>query len=151
MPSSTLPFRPMRWPPITSPGSSICRLDKPYQLDDKIEQLFLEKSMTGAAAFNRLFDETMASLTFTIDGEELPLEVTLSMLQDADPETRRKAAEALTATFKANLRIFTLITNTLAKDKEISDRWRGFDRHRRQPASRQPRRARGGRRAGGGG
>ena len=60
-------------------------MDKPYQLDDKIEQLFLEKSMTGASAFNRLFDETMAALTFEVDGETLPLEVTLSMLQEADP------------------------------------------------------------------
>lgn len=102
------------------------RLDKPYQLDDKIEQLFLEKSMTGAGAFNRLFDETMAALKFTIDGEELPLEVTLSMLQESDPAIRKKAAQALTETFTANLRIFTLITNTLAKDKDISDRWRGF-------------------------
>ena len=102
------------------------RLDKPYQLEDRIEQLFLEKSMTGAGAFNRLFDETMASLTFTIDDEELPLEVTLSRLQDADPDVRKKAAHALAATFKANIRIFTLITNTLAKDKEISDRWHGF-------------------------
>ena len=48
------------------------------------------------------------------------------LLQDADPEVRQKAAEALAKTFKENLRIFTLITNTLAKDKEISDRWRGF-------------------------
>ncbi|WP_438751870.1 M3 family oligoendopeptidase [Pararhizobium sp. O133] len=103
------------------------RLDKPYQLDDKIEQLFLEKSMTGASAFNRLFDETMAALRFTIDGEELPLEVTLSMLQESDPAIRKKAAQALTETFRANLRTFTLITNTLAKDKDISDRWRGFN------------------------
>ncbi len=102
------------------------RLDKPYQLDDKIEQLFLEKSMTGAGAFNRLFDETMAALKFTIDDEELPLEVALSMLQESDPAIRKKAAQALTETFRANLRIFTLITNTLAKDKDISDRWRGF-------------------------
>ena len=102
------------------------RMDKPYQLDDRIEQLFLEKSMTGASAFNRLFDETMAALKFSVDGEELPLEVTLSMLQEADPAMRKKAAQALTATFKANIRTFTLITNTLAKDKEISDRWRGF-------------------------
>ncbi|MEN9895399.1 MAG: hypothetical protein RIR97_1251, partial [Pseudomonadota bacterium] len=51
------------------------RMDKPYQLDDRIEQLFMEKSQTGAAAFNRLFDETMASLRYTIDGEDLPLEV----------------------------------------------------------------------------
>ncbi|MDO9415175.1 M3 family oligoendopeptidase [Pararhizobium sp.] len=103
------------------------RMDKPYQLDDRIEQLFLEKSMTGAAAFNRLFDETMASLRYTIDGEELPLEVTLSLMQDADGQKRKKAAMALAETFTANIRTFTLITNTLAKDKEISDRWRGFE------------------------
>ena len=103
------------------------RMDKPYQLDDKIEQLFMEKSQTGAAAFNRLFDETMASLRYTIDGEDLPLEVALTLLQDADPAKREKAAHALAATFKANIRTFTLITNTLAKDKAISDSWRGFE------------------------
>ncbi|WFS00025.1 M3 family oligoendopeptidase [Rhizobium tumorigenes] len=102
------------------------RQDKPYQLEDKIEQLFLEKSMTSAAAFNRLFDETMAELRFEIDGEMLPLEMTLNLLQDPDTAVRKKAAMALAATFKANLRVFTLITNTLAKDKDISDRWRGF-------------------------
>ena len=103
------------------------RKDKPHQLDDRTEQLFLEKSMTGAAAWNRLFDETMASLRYTIDGEEVPLEVALNLLQDADGETRKKAAMALAKTFKENIRTFTLITNTLAKDKEISDRWRSFD------------------------
>ena len=103
------------------------RKDKPHQLDDRTEQLFLEKSMTGAAAWNRLFDETMASLRYTVDGEELPLEAALNLLQDSDGAVRRKAAEALAETFKANIRTFTLITNTLAKDKEISDRWRGFE------------------------
>ncbi|MBX4907709.1 MULTISPECIES: M3 family oligoendopeptidase [Rhizobium] len=103
------------------------RKDKPYQLDDRLEQLFLEKSMTSASAFNRLFDETMAELRYEIDGEKVPLEVALNMLQEKDPEVRRKAAMALAETFKANIRIFTLITNTLAKDKDISDRWRGFE------------------------
>ncbi len=103
------------------------RKDKPYQLEDKLEQLFLEKSMTSAAAFNRLFDETMSELRFDVDGEKLPLEVTLNMLQEKDPEVRRKGAMALAQTFKENLRTFTLITNTLAKDKDISDRWRGFE------------------------
>ncbi|MDQ0558830.1 oligoendopeptidase F [Rhizobium mesoamericanum] len=103
------------------------RKDKPYQLEDKLEQLFLEKSMTSAAAFNRLFDETMAELRFDVDGEKLPLEVTLNMLQEKDPEVRRKGAMALAKTFKENLRVFTLITNTLAKDKDISDRWRNFE------------------------
>ena len=102
------------------------RTEKPYQLDDKSEQLFLEKSQTGAAAWNRLFNETMASLRFEIDGETLPLEATLNKLQEADPALRERAAASIGKVFKDNLRIFTLITNTLAKDKEISDRWRGF-------------------------
>ncbi|MBV2187060.1 MAG: oligoendopeptidase F, partial [Rhizobium sp.] len=103
------------------------RKDKPFQLEDRIEQLFLEKSMTGAAAFNRLFDETLASLRFNVAEQQLPLEATLNMLQDADPLVREQAAKALSQTFKDNIRIFVLVTNTLAKDKEISDRWRGFE------------------------
>ena len=102
------------------------RKDRPFQLEDRIEQLFHEKSITGRGAWNRLFDETMTDLRFDIDGEELTLEPTLNRLQDADGAVRQRAAEALAATFGQNLRTFTLITNTLAKDKEISDRWRGF-------------------------
>jgi oligoendopeptidase F len=103
------------------------RKDKPFQLEDRIEQLFHEKSVTGRGAWNRLFDETMTELRFDIDGEKLTLEPTLNRLQDADGAVRRQASEALAATFAKNLRTFTLITNTLAKDKEISDRWRGFE------------------------
>ena len=103
------------------------RKDKPYQLEDRVEQLFHEKGITGRSAWNRLFDETMAELRFDIEGEELTLEPALNRLQDADPDMRRKAADSLARTFRQNLRTFTLITNTLAKDKEISDRWRGFD------------------------
>ena len=103
------------------------RKEKPHQLEDRIEQLFMEKSMTGAAAFNRLFDETMAALTFDVDGETLGLEATLSLLQSATPARRKSAAMALGKTFDANIRTFTLITNTLAKDKEISDRWHKFE------------------------
>ncbi len=102
------------------------RLDKPYQLEDRIEQLFHEKSVTGRGAWNRLFDETMTALRFEVDGKELPLEPTLNLLQSHDGEQRRQAAEELAKVFRDNLRLFTLITNTLAKDKEISDRWRGF-------------------------
>ncbi len=103
------------------------RLDKPYQLEDRVEELFHEKAITGRGAFNRLFDETLTSLRFTVDGDDLALEATLNILQDPDREKRRKAASALTNVFSENLRTFTLITNTLAKDKEISDRWRGFE------------------------
>jgi oligoendopeptidase F len=102
------------------------RKEKPYQLDDKIEELFLEKSQTGFGAFNRLFDETMADLRYTVEGEELTLEPALNLLQHPDEAKRKAGSDALAATFKKNLRLFSLVTNTLAKDKEISDRWRGF-------------------------
>ena len=103
------------------------RKDRPHQLEDRVERLFHEKSVTGRGAWNRLFDETMSALRFDVGGEELALEPTLNKLQDADPEIREAGAAALAGTFKENLRTFTLITNTLAKDKEISDRWRGFE------------------------
>lgn len=103
------------------------RKDKPYELSDDLEKLFHEKSVTGHAAWNRLFDETIASLRFEVDGSELTLEPVLSLMQDRDGATRRKAAEVLAKVLRENLRPFTLITNTLAKDKEISDRWRGFE------------------------
>ena len=102
------------------------RREKPYQLDDRTEKLFLDKSVTSSAAWDRLFNETIASLRFPVQGERLTLEPTLNKLQDPDGAVRKEAALALGDTLRANLRIFTLITNTLAKDKEISDRWRGF-------------------------
>ncbi|MEM1364741.1 MAG: M3 family oligoendopeptidase [Pseudomonadota bacterium] len=103
------------------------RLEKPHQLNDELEKLFTEKSTSGASAWNRLFDETMAGLTFNVNGEELNLEPTLNMLQDSDAKKREAAFHALTKVLGENQRLFTLITNTLAKDLEISRRWRGFE------------------------
>lgn len=103
------------------------RLDKPHQLEDRIEQLFLEKSASGHSAFNRLFDETMSGLRFKVGGEKLAIEPTLNLLQHPNGKKRQQACNALATVFDKNLRLFTLITNTLAKDKEISDRWRGFE------------------------
>jgi oligoendopeptidase F len=102
------------------------RRERPHQLADELEQLFLEKSVTSAAAFNRLFDETMTGLRFHVGKEELTLEPALNKLQDPDASVRKAWAMALSETFRSNIRLFTLITNTLAKDKEISDRWRKF-------------------------
>jgi len=102
------------------------RKAKPYQLDDRIEELFHEKSVTGAGAWNRLFDETMASLKFEVDGEVLNLESTLNLMSDRDEKKREAAFHGLSATLHTNERLFTHITNVLAKDKEIADRWHGF-------------------------
>ena len=107
------------------------RKEKPYQLADDIEKLFFEKNVTGSMAWNRLFDETMAGLRFSVDvdGEtkELAIEQTLNLLTDTAEEKRKAAADALAVTFKENLSTFALISNVLAKDKAISDDWRGFE------------------------
>jgi oligoendopeptidase F len=102
------------------------RKEKPYQLEDRVEQLFHEKSVTGYSAWTRLFDENIASLRFKVGSKSLAIEPTLNLLQDPRPATRKAAAQALAKTFRENLRTFALITNVLAKDKEIADRWRGF-------------------------
>ncbi len=103
------------------------RKERPHQLADDIEQLFLEKSVSGAAAWNRLFDDTIAALRFPYEGDELTLEPLLAKLQDPDEKKREAAAHSLAATLGANQRVFALIMNTLAKDKEIADRWRKFE------------------------
>src|SRR5215468_9353394 len=102
------------------------RKERPYQLEDRVEQLFHEKSVTGQGAWNRLFDDTVASLRFKIGTKILPIEPALSLLQHRNAATRKASAAALGRTFRQHLRTFALITNTLAKEKEISDRWRGF-------------------------
>jgi oligoendopeptidase F len=103
------------------------RKERPHQLSNEIEQLFLEKSVSGAAAWNRLFDDTIASLRFKFEGDELTLEPLLAKMQDTDEKKREAAAHSLSQTLGANLRTFALISNTLAKDKDTSDRWRKFE------------------------
>ncbi len=102
------------------------RAMRPYQLSDELETLLHEKSVSGRVAWNRLFDETLARLTFDVDGETLTSEAALHLLSDKEPTRRKAAAEALAKTFSAHASTFALVTNTLAKDKEIEDRWRGF-------------------------
>ena len=103
------------------------RKAKPHQLDDKLEELFQDKSVTAYSAWNRFYDETLSSLKFEVEGETLDLETTLHLLSEKDGAKRQAAFEALARTFKDNVRLFTHITNVLAKDKEISDRWRGYE------------------------
>jgi len=104
------------------------RAFRPHQLSDELEKLLHEKSVAGRAAWTRLFDETVASLTFPVAGKELSSAEALHLLSEPDAALRKEAAKSIGAVFGANTRIFALITNTLAKDKEIEDRWRGFKR-----------------------
>jgi oligoendopeptidase F len=104
------------------------RAFRAHQLSDDIERLLHEKHVAGRAAWTRLFDESMAALRFPVDGRELTSSEVLNLLSDRNPETRRKAGKSLAAVLKRENRAFALITNTLAKDKEIEDRWRNYAR-----------------------
>ena len=100
------------------------RAMKPYQLSDELEKFLHDQSVVGAAAWNRLFDETTAALEFDVLGETLSLEATTTLLSDHDRARREAAAHALARVFKDNIRTFSRIHNTLAKEKDIEDRWR---------------------------
>ena len=100
------------------------RAMKPYQLSDELERFLHDQSTVGAAAWNRLFDETVAGLRFDVDGEALSIEETLDLLTDPDRSRREAAARAVARVFEANVKLFARVHNTLAKEKAIEDRWR---------------------------
>ena len=101
---------------------------RPHQLDDEIERVLHEKSITGRAAWNRLFDETMARIRFPLDDKRLTSAEIFDVLSDKDRQKREAAAKAIAATLEGQVSLFALITNTLAKDKQIEDGWRQFER-----------------------
>jgi oligoendopeptidase F len=102
------------------------RAMRPHQLSDELERFLHDESVVGAAAWNRLFDETMAGLMFDVAGEAeaLNLEATLNLLTDPARPKREAAARALAAVFDKHVKLFARVHNTLAKEKEIHDRWR---------------------------
>ena len=102
------------------------RAMRPHQLSDEMEKFLHDASVVGSAAWNRLFDETMAGLMFTVAGQDeaLNLEATLNLLTDPDRAQREAAARALAVVFEGNIKLFARVHNTLAKEKEIHDRWR---------------------------
>ena len=100
------------------------RAMKPHQLSDELEKFMHDQSTVGSAAWNRLFDETMAGLEIEVDGETLNLEATLNLLTEQDRSKREAATHALADVFQDNIKIFARVHNTLAKEKEIEDRWR---------------------------
>jgi oligoendopeptidase F len=104
------------------------RVFRPHQLDDELEKLLHEKEVTGHAAWSRLFDETIAALRVPVGGEELTISFVLNKLSDQDRAVREAAGRAIGEVFGKNIRLFALITNTLAKDKAIIDAWRHYPR-----------------------
>ncbi|MEM6941546.1 MAG: M3 family oligoendopeptidase [Pseudomonadota bacterium] len=102
------------------------RAMKPYQLSDELEKFLHDMGVVGDA-WERMFDETIAGLTFEVAGETLGIESTLNLLTDPDRTKRAAAARSLADVFQGNIKTFARVHNTQAKEKEIIDRWRGME------------------------
>jgi oligoendopeptidase F len=113
----------VRW----QPWIELLGREKPHQISPELEQLFDDKSLTSQNGWRRLFDETIASMRFHINENDLGLESALGLMQERNEEVRREAAASIATTLQNNIRIFVFVTNMLAKDKAISDQWRSFN------------------------
>jgi len=102
------------------------RAMKPYQLSDEMEKFLHDLGVVGDA-WERMFDETIAGLTFEVNGETLGIEGTLNLLTDPNRTKREAGARALADVLGDNIKTFARVHNTQAKEKEIIDRWRGME------------------------
>ena len=109
-----------------APWLDTVRAFRPHQLSDDLEKMLHERDVVGRQAWMRLFDETMADLRFDVDGTKLTSNEALNLLYEQDGAKRKAAADAVSKGLRDNQRVFALVTNTLAKEKEIDDKWRKF-------------------------
>ena len=100
----------------------------PYQLSADMERMLAERAPTGRGAWVRLFDETAASMRFPFRGADVTEAEILNSLSSTDGDERREAGASLSMVLKDHEKLLSLVTNTLVKDKEVEDRWRGFAR-----------------------
>lgn len=104
------------------------RAFRDHQLSDDMEALLHEKEVTGRTAWVRLFEETFADMRIPVAGEDLTLSDALNLLSDKDAAKRKAAAQSFGKTLGENISLFSLITNTLAKDKAVEDGFRAYAR-----------------------
>jgi len=98
----------------------------PYTLSEIEEQLLVEKSVTGSSAWSRFFTKLTSALRFDFDGASLTQSQILAKLYDPDRETRRRAADSVTAALRSRLMELTYIFNVIAADKASDDKRRGY-------------------------
>lgn len=102
------------------------RAMKPYQLSDELEKFLHDLGVVGDA-WERMFDETIAGLTFEVAGETRNIEGTLNLLTEQDRSLREAASTEVARVLGENIKTFARVHNTQTKEKEILDRWRGME------------------------
>jgi len=101
---------------------------RPHLLSEPEEKLLSEKSVTGASAWGRLYEEQLAAIRVELPDLDEPvgMEVALSRLSSPDREVRQAAASAFSTALEPGLRTRAYIFNTLLADKATDDRLRSY-------------------------
>ena len=100
---------------------------RPYILTEPEEKIMTEKAVSGFVAWDRLYDELLGAIKVDLDGAEIGFEEAMSKLYSPDRDLRRRASEAVTVALEPGLRTRTFVFNTIAVDKSIDDRLRGYE------------------------
>lgn len=103
------------------------RAMKPHELSNELETFLAERGPISAQ-WPRLFDETLAAMKVKAGKDELTLSEALNRLSDPKAARRRAAAEGLNEALAARTQTMALVMNTVAADKALEDKWRGFKR-----------------------
>jgi oligoendopeptidase F len=114
-----------------------------HLLSEPEEKILAEKSVTGASAWSRLFDELTSAIEVRLPGvlddagralgehggeapETVALDVALSRLALPDRDLRSATAQAVTEALAPGLRTRAFLFNTLLADKATDDRLRRY-------------------------
>ena len=103
------------------------RAMKPHELSQELETYLAEHGPISSQ-WGRLFDETLATLRADVGKETLTLAEALNRLSDAKAARRKAAAEGLSTALAKRTSTLALVLNTVAADKALEDKWRGFAR-----------------------
>ncbi|MGV8930007.1 MAG: M3 family oligoendopeptidase [Brevundimonas sp.] len=103
------------------------RAMKPHELSNELETFLAERGPISAQ-WPRLFDETLAAMKVRANKDDLTLSEALNRLSDPKAARRKAAAEGLNEALAAQARTMALVINTVAADKALEDKWRGFTR-----------------------
>ncbi|QQQ18316.1 M3 family oligoendopeptidase [Brevundimonas vitis] len=103
------------------------RAMKPHELSAELETFIAERAPISAQ-WPRLFDETLAALRVKAGKDSLTLAQALNQLSDPRGARRKAAAEGLSQALGDRVQTMALVLNTVAADKAMEDRWRGFKR-----------------------
>ena len=107
---------------------SLLKQRKAHQLSLPQESVLLKTSPVSGEAFSRLFDESMARMSFDFRGQKLGEEEILSLLHSPDREVRKDAAASLSAVLQQNSHLLGYIYNMIKTDLKIRCELRGYDK-----------------------